>query len=630
MSLDWFQIGPIPADAIKGSYNFGLVFLSYVIAVLASYAALDLAGRLRAEKEIKTKRYWLVGGAFAMGAGIWSMHFIGMLAFKISHEYYDLFWTFGSLIAAFIASAFALFLLRTEDRSTTYLILGGILLGLGICTMHYMGMQAMKSHLNLHYLPGLFFLSVVIAIVASEVALWLMIKSNRGAWRRQIQLKLMSALIMGAAICGMHYTGMAATIFTPLSSAPMTVFAIEPNVLAFYVAGITTLIIVLALTLSTYKQLLSSKIQNEKLFLDAILNNLNDGIIACDSQGRVNVFNHAIQKILQLPPNTQYPQVMCDYCHLYEGDSKEPVEEKERPLLRALRGERFRQKAYEAVLLNDDKRNMLIDGQPIKGENNETMGAVITIHDITDRMQMERRLVQSEKMAAIGQMATGIAHELNQPLSIIRTDMQTMELLSNTNLSKQDITEMVARAVKQVDRAAEIISRMRTLVKQVLPEEGAVNLLSTMEMILEKFRKKFEKNNISFSYSCDSELSTVKLHVQQIEQLTKNLLDNSEVAINAAKNKAAPDAKFEIIINLKRARSKNEIIFEVIDNGIGMEAETLAHCLEPFFTTQPVGQGTGLGLTACYNIVKSLNGEIDIKSELNRGTTVTVRLPMGD
>src|SRR5258707_11022530 len=99
MDLSWFfQTGPIPADAIKGTYyNYPLVALSYLIAVLASYVALDLAGRLRAEPH---KLYWLLGGAFAMGAGIWSMHFIGMLAFIMPMPMkYDFSWTSASMLA---------------------------------------------------------------------------------------------------------------------------------------------------------------------------------------------------------------------------------------------------------------------------------------------------------------------------------------------------------------------------------------------------------------------------------------------------------------------------------------------------------------------------------------------------
>jgi len=104
---------------------------------------------------------------------------------------YSLAWTSSSLLVAIIASGFALFILREKDRPVRYLILGGILIGLGIATMHYMGMEGMTNYVNIRYLPGLFFLSIGIAIAASEAALWLALQSNQGSMNRQFYLKLL-------------------------------------------------------------------------------------------------------------------------------------------------------------------------------------------------------------------------------------------------------------------------------------------------------------------------------------------------------------------------------------------------------------------------------------------------------
>ena len=116
------------------------------------YVALDITGRLRDVDNTKTsKTMWILGGAIAMGTGIWSMHFIGMLAFKIPdmRVHYDLFWTGLSVVVAIIASGFALFLLRSQDSNKIHLILGGVILGLAIASMHYVGMQAMTIHMHI-------------------------------------------------------------------------------------------------------------------------------------------------------------------------------------------------------------------------------------------------------------------------------------------------------------------------------------------------------------------------------------------------------------------------------------------------------------------------------------------------
>lgn len=256
----FFQITPIPANQMLGAYDARLVCLSYIVAVIASYIALDVTGRIRDVGNSKlTTTLWLLGGSFAMGAGIWSMHFIGMLAFSMDMPaIYDTSWTIISMLVAVTASAFAFFLLKSHNMPLFQMILGGILLGLGIAAMHYTGMIAMTISMNIHYLPGLFSLSIVIAIVASEAALYLAIKSNKGLLKTRIRLKIISALIMGLAICGMHYTGMAAAIFTPIQDLNLD-FAndINPNVLAIYIAVVTFFIMGIAFAISTHKEIMN-------------------------------------------------------------------------------------------------------------------------------------------------------------------------------------------------------------------------------------------------------------------------------------------------------------------------------------------------------------------------------------
>lgn len=262
MLANYFQWGDIPVGALYGTYDWRLVFLSYLVAVFASYIALDLAGRLQDINNTRTANWcWLFGGAFAMGAGIWSMHFIGMLAFHMTMPMtFNPFWTAISLGVAIVVSFIALSLLMHQTIRWPHLMVGGLFLGMGIAAMHYTGMYAMTDTMIIHYLPSLFFLSVLIAIVAAEAALWLAIKSNQGTLRVKIRLKVISALIMGAAICGMHYVGMAAAIFFPKSCAVPIVNSLDPNMLSISIAGVTFLILGVAFALSTYKEVANQQV----------------------------------------------------------------------------------------------------------------------------------------------------------------------------------------------------------------------------------------------------------------------------------------------------------------------------------------------------------------------------------
>jgi len=262
MLSHFFQIGPVPVNHISGVYDMNLVILSYLVATTASYIALDITGRLRDISNTRLNTIlWILGGAFAMGAGIWSMHFIGMLAFRMPMQMgYDPVLTGVSMMVAIFASGFALFLLRERTVRITRLALGGIILGLAIASMHYVGMAAMSISMNIHYLPVIFFISIIIAIVASEVALWLALKSNQGTLKTRIRLKLISALIMGAAICGMHYTGMAAAIFTPKDNVMHVMSALDPKVLSTSVATVTFFILSIAFAASAYKEILNHQV----------------------------------------------------------------------------------------------------------------------------------------------------------------------------------------------------------------------------------------------------------------------------------------------------------------------------------------------------------------------------------
>ncbi|MFD0672202.1 response regulator [Cohnella sp. GCM10027633] len=196
---------------IHGSYDTLLIVFSYVVAVVASYTVLDLVERIIATDGWR-KWTWLTFGAVAMGMGIWSMHFVGMLAFTLPVTVkYELGTVLLSIVAAVAGSFAALWIVSAGALNARRLIGGGVMLAVGICAMHYIGMAAMV--IDITYDPLYFTLSVVIAFVASVSALWLSLYFRRGGKTGAGWMKIGSGLIMGGAIVGMHYTGMAAANF---------------------------------------------------------------------------------------------------------------------------------------------------------------------------------------------------------------------------------------------------------------------------------------------------------------------------------------------------------------------------------------------------------------------------------
>ena len=232
-----------------GSYNYALVALSVLIAMLASYAALDLASRVTAAGGW-TRVLWVLGGACAMGTGIWSMHYIGMLAFilPIPVAYH---WptVLLSLFAAMLASATALYVVSRQKMGASQAVAGSVLMGAGIAGMHYIGMAAMRLPAVCQFNSSLVLLSVAFAVLISVAALWITFHfrdQKMGVGRK----KLAGAVVMGAAIPVMHYTGMAAASFAP-SGMPVDL-SNAVSISALGIAGIVAVtFVVLGLALLT-------------------------------------------------------------------------------------------------------------------------------------------------------------------------------------------------------------------------------------------------------------------------------------------------------------------------------------------------------------------------------------------
>jgi NO-binding membrane sensor protein with MHYT domain len=223
---------------VTGTYNPYLVALSVLVACFASYTALDLGRRVEAARG-PARRVWLAAAAITLGGGIWSMHFIGMLAFVMPIPMsYDIGVTALSLVVAILATFAGFYVISRHSDSPLRLMVSGVFMGLGIIAMHYTGMAAMRGNAELSYDPPFVALSVAIAIGAATAALWLAFRNTNPAQ------KLVAAIVMGIAISGMHYTGMRAAIFHAHSEAAEAFDAsFDPTNLALSIAGVTFVIL---------------------------------------------------------------------------------------------------------------------------------------------------------------------------------------------------------------------------------------------------------------------------------------------------------------------------------------------------------------------------------------------------
>jgi PAS domain S-box-containing protein len=301
--MEWLrQLFEHPADPLllSSSYDLSLVLLSFLIAVFASAMAMQITAQAISVRKDSLRLLMLGSGSVALGGGVWSMHFIGMLAFTLCTEVsYHSGLTLLSMLPSVAASWVALDLISKKRLSLPQLLSGGVLMGAGIGTMHYSGMAAMQMSVALRYDLPMFLLSILVAVVLAIVALWIRFGLKRFNLAPQ-WLTLLSSLVMGAAISGMHYTGMAAARFVPPPGfVPDNQAGEMPLVLAMGIT-FTTLVIssfVVAINLLLKYREVSAVAKTSESRLLAMMDTAVDGIVTINAKGLIQGMNKAAEQI---------------------------------------------------------------------------------------------------------------------------------------------------------------------------------------------------------------------------------------------------------------------------------------------------------------------------------------------
>jgi histidine kinase len=276
------------------------------------------------------------------------------------------------------------------------------------------------------------------------------------------------------------------------------------------------------------------------------------------------------------------------------------------------------------------------DGQPryvtIRISPSEYGGQIVrlvTISDITKRLEAEQQLIQASKMATLGEMATGVAHELNQPLAVIKTASSFfMRKLKKNEPIKDDILLTMASEIdSHVQRASRIINHMRQFGRKTDLSLERVQLNDVMRQAFEIFSQQLKVRGIRVDWVVDDQLPEIMGDSGRLEQVMINLLINARDAIEERWQKtASPDAVK--CIRLVSTRKVSHVVVEVCDSGIGIPENMREKIFEPFFTTKKVGQGTGLGLSISYGIIQECNGKISARSNPEGGACFVIEFPI--
>ncbi len=255
-----------------------------------------------------------------------------------------------------------------------------------------------------------------------------------------------------------------------------------------------------------------------------------------------------------------------------------------------------------------------------------------TTSDITERLESEIKLIQAGKMATLGEMATGVAHELNQPLAVIKT--ASSYFLRKTR-RKEPIGDEILNTMAQeidghVDRAANIINHLREFGRKSDLSLETVQVNEVLLKAFDMFSQQLKLREIEVQWSIDDNLAPIQAEPGRLEQVFINLLLNSRDAIETRLRQDENHLPPEKTITIKTYMRKSSVVIEVCDTGIGIPRGIRAKIFEPFFTTKKVGAGTGIGLSISYGIIKDFGGSIRVNSEPGRGACFLIRFPAGE
>ncbi len=269
-----------------------------------------------------------------------------------------------------------------------------------------------------------------------------------------------------------------------------------------------------------------------------------------------------------------------------------------------------------------------ISSSQIKGNNGELKAFMAVIRDISERKLIEKQLRHSERMSGIGELATGMAHEINQPLNTISLIIDNIVVsLENKTITEIYLKTKINKVFDNISRIKKIIDHVRTFARdQEDFAQTTFEINNSINNCISMISEQMHHQDIFLSFIPDREIPAIKGNPYRFEQVILNLLVNAKDAIDEKKKKVGK--KFRQRIDLFTRIIDHAIYIEITDNGIGMKPEDVDKVLLPFYTTKPPGSGTGLGLSISYGIIKELGGDIGIQSKLQSGTTIQIKIPI--
>jgi NO-binding membrane sensor protein with MHYT domain/signal transduction histidine kinase len=663
---------------MQAAYNPWLVTLSVIVAILVSYTALRLAERV-AGAERRAGRLWLLGGAVSMGIGIWSMHFIGMLAFSAPIQLrYNVLTTLASLGIAMLTSGFALAISSRGNLSLRRLAAGSVLMGAGICGMHYTGMAAIQIMPVIRYSPPLVAASIAIAVGASFVALWLFFRLRRGHSGLMRLARLAAAVVMGFAIAGMHYTAMAAAMLAP-GSYCYGGAAVNNGWLAVMIGMIALGVLAITLITTVYDAHLESRSRRDALRLAELNASLQHGksllSLATEAAG-IACWEYDLGSRQILWTENEIPSIKAAGLDprehpgaLLASFHPEDVAAVQAAVAGALKERRdacaLRVRASvpggAAIHLQAHARLLRDDSGKLRRLLGVAWDVTEQVRQEARRLELQLQLQEASRHAGMAEVATGVLHSVGNVLNslgvsaaMLQSRLKTSRVGNVVRAAKliaeqgprcgeffeqdprgrelpgylcqlgehlaaenRDLCGEAQAVVTHVEHIGKIIAAQQSYARR----GGHLEPLEVAELIEHALLMHFAAGGEVAVRRDYRGVGRAMVDRHKLLQILGNLLSNAR---HALRDRA--QGPRELIVRLRPVPGGCFAI-DVEDTGTGISAESMQRLFEFGFTTKKEGHGFGLHASAI--LAKEMGGELSARSEgTNRGACFTVRLPI--
>ena len=635
----YFYDGRDLHTALTTGYSTGLVVLSILVACLAAYAALSVAGRIRASE--KPNWRWWVTGTLTMGGGVWAMHFIAMLALRLPIRVnYNVLITVASTVPSLVASTAVLYVISRPRIHNWELLASGTMMGIGIGAMHYLGMAAMAGigrELIMFFEPRLFVLSLIVAIVLASTALHINSLVSRASGVDTHLAKLGAAVVMGFAISGTHYTAMAATYFFPGNPTPGEIkHVLEPAALALLVSFTSVLITSLAIVTTIVDSRLQQAAREEAMIrshMREAIESIADGFSLYDTHDQLVECNQRYRELMDggqgVVRGMAFEAVIRNAAEAglildAEGRVDEWVTER-LARHRAPRGHFIEHFKGDRWIRVSERRVWNTGTVAIRSDITELKRTEIQLFKAMDEAQKARAAAEAASLAKSAFLAN-MSHELRTPMNAI---------IGYSEMLLEDAQESGhAHYVPDLEKIRSAGKHLLSLINEILDlskiEAGKmelyleeIDLRAVVQEVESTIKPLVRQNGNEFVVDYGASGVSIWADLTKLRQALFNLLSNA--------GKFTRDGRIELSVDSDCLDGRDWILFRVTDTGIGMTEDQVGRVFEAFSqadnsTTRKYG-GTGLGLTITKRYCEMMGGDISVSSRSGLGSTFIIRLP---